>query len=86
MQNVRIVKTVLLSLPVLVKLEGLNPELVQSYTPKMSRGKFQKQGSPRLDQKSPNWGFKYVTLQMHTLRKGIRVLDPEGLERHSCNK
>lgn len=86
MQNARIVKTVLFSLPVLVKLEGLNPELVENYTPKMSRGKFQKQGPPRLYQKCPNWGLKYVTLQMHTQAKGRRVLDPKGLGRHSCSK
>lgn len=86
MQTVRIVRTVLFSFLVLVELEGLNPELVENYTPKMSRGKFQKQSPPRLHQKCPNWGLKYVTLQIHTHKEKDDVLDPKGLGRHSCSK
>lgn len=37
------------SFPYRGRQEGQNPKLVENYTPKMKRGKFQTQGPPRLE-------------------------------------
>lgn len=63
---------------------------IQSYlriiVQKMKRGKFQKQGPPRLEEKCLNWCLKSLTVHINKLAKERHALDPKGLERHRCSK